>query len=64
MTRYMINCKTCANKLTDGNEEWCKPAVEGKRTIYLSMDTAGTVDDPDLIMCDHYIEGQRIDELK
>jgi len=64
MTRYECDCRSCTNKYIDGSGcEWCKPTVDGFKTITVSSDTSGTRDDPDIISCRYFTTETKQAEL-
>lgn len=60
MTEYKINCQKCtATAISQDGSLYCKPCLDGKKTIYLQDNGNGI----DLVCCDEYTTEPRQEEL-
>ena len=53
--RYDCDCQRCTNKYIENGSEWCKPMVDGHKTI--------RVTDDDAITCRYYTTQMRQMEM-
>lgn len=66
MAIYHFDCHKCANKYIGFQvgklSEWCKPCVDGKKTLYVSKDTGSgrTME----FSCDYYTTESRQQEIR
>ena len=48
--RYAIDCHNCAQLRQIGQDRYCGPTLDGKKTIH--------ADDDFVVRCDHYVPAQ------